>query len=139
MIALVPSVSLRMLGLTFYGVGILSYYGPYWALPSALLSPSGLAISIAFINSCSSLGGFLINKSLGFVSTHYGATGIFIVEAILCFAAVAVLALMKIDVKKKKPTNKCCITNLINGEIMKITSIEVFDCELKKRSNDVIL
>ncbi|EDY5877860.1 MFS transporter, partial [Salmonella enterica subsp. enterica serovar Stanley] len=88
--------------LTFYGVGILSYYGPYWALPSALLSPSGLAISIAFINSCSSLGGFLINKSLGFVSTHYGATGIFIVEAILCFAAVAVLALMKIDVKKEK-------------------------------------
>ncbi|EBM9592309.1 MFS transporter, partial [Salmonella enterica subsp. enterica serovar Typhimurium] len=102
MIALVPSMSLRMLGLTFYGVGILSYYGPYWALPSALLSPSGLAISIAFINSCSSLGGFLINKSLGFVSTHYGATGIFIVEAILCFAAVAVLALMKIDVKKEK-------------------------------------
>ncbi|EGK3422210.1 MFS transporter [Salmonella enterica subsp. enterica serovar Newport] len=102
MIALVPSVSLRMLGLTFYGVGILSYYGPYWALPSALLSPSGVAISIAFINSCSSLGGFLINKSLGFVSTHYGATGIFIVEAILCFAAVAVLALMKIDVKKEK-------------------------------------
>ncbi|SUH36217.1 permease [Salmonella enterica subsp. enterica] len=43
---------------------ILSYYGPYWALPSALLSPSGLAVSIAFINSCSSLGGFLINKSL---------------------------------------------------------------------------
>ncbi|MEA7581129.1 hypothetical protein ONJ87_27605, partial [Salmonella enterica subsp. enterica serovar Anatum] len=42
----VPSMSLRMLGLTFYGVGILSYYGPYWALPSALLSPSGLAISI---------------------------------------------------------------------------------------------
>lgn len=79
--------------------------GLTWALPSALLSPSGLAISIAFINSCSSLGGFLINKSLGFVSTHYGATGIFIVEAILCFAAVAVLALMKIDVKKKK-TNK---------------------------------
>ncbi|MDI8087146.1 hypothetical protein MJN07_17070, partial [Salmonella enterica subsp. enterica serovar Anatum] len=39
---------------------------------------------------------------LGFVSTHYGATGIFIVEAILCFAAVAVLALMKIDVKKEK-------------------------------------
>ncbi|HCT0763299.1 TPA: MFS transporter, partial [Salmonella enterica subsp. enterica serovar 1,4,[5],12:i:-] len=35
-------------------------------------------------------------------STHYGATGIFIVEAILCFAAVAVLALMKIDVKKEK-------------------------------------
>ncbi len=102
MIALVPSMSLRMLGLTFYGVGILSYYGPYWALPSALLSPSGLAISIAFINSCSSLGGFLINKSLGFVSIHYGATGIFIVEAILCFAAVAVLALMKIDVKKEK-------------------------------------
>lgn len=58
------------------------------------------------INSCSSLGGFLINKSLGFVSTHYGATGIFIVEAILCFAAVAVLALMKIDVKKEKKTNK---------------------------------
>ena len=100
MIALVPSMTLRMMGLTLYGVGILSYYGPYWALPSALLSPSGLAISIAFINSCSSLGGFLINKSLGYVSTHYGATGIFIVEAILCFIAVAILLSMKIDNKK---------------------------------------
>lgn len=33
MIALVPSMTLRMMGLTLYGVGILSYYGPYWALP----------------------------------------------------------------------------------------------------------
>lgn len=102
MIALVPSMTMKMLALTFYGVGILSYYGPYWALPSSLLSPSGLAISIAFINSCSSLGGFLINKSLGFVSVNYGATGIFIVEAILCFAAVAILMCMNVDAKKEK-------------------------------------
>ncbi|MCX0189089.1 MFS transporter, partial [Escherichia coli] len=39
-------------------------------------------------------------KSLGYVSTHYGATGIFIVEAILCFIAVAILLSMKIDNKK---------------------------------------
>ncbi len=95
-IASVPSMSLRMAGMALFGVGILSFYGPYWAIPPAMLSPAGLALSIAFINSCSSLGGFLANQALGHVSQAYGSYGVFMVEAALCVAAFCVLVTMSI-------------------------------------------
>ncbi|HKD74940.1 MAG TPA: MFS transporter, partial [Ktedonobacterales bacterium] len=95
-IANVPSMTLRLAGLALFGVGILSFYGPYWAIPPAMLSPAGLALSIAFINSCSSLGGFLANQTLGHVAQQYGSHGVFLVEAALCVAAFAVLVTMRI-------------------------------------------
>ncbi|SAK92158.1 major facilitator transporter [Caballeronia pedi] len=95
-IASVPSMPLRMVGLALFGVGILSFYGPFWSIPPAMLSPAGLALSIAFINSCSSLGGFLANQALGHVAQSYGSYGVFIVEAALCVAAFCVLLTMRI-------------------------------------------
>ncbi|SAL72329.1 membrane protein [Caballeronia peredens] len=95
-IASVPSLPLRLAGMAVFGVGILSFYGPYWAIPPALLSPAGLALSIAFINSCSSLGGFLANQALGHVSQRFGSYGVFMVEAALCVAAFCVLVTMQI-------------------------------------------
>ncbi len=95
-IASVQSTFLRYFGLAMFGIGILSFYGPYWALPSALLSPAGLAVSIAVINSGSSLGGFLANKGLGYVSQSYGSYGVFIVEAILCLLSFLLLVTLKI-------------------------------------------
>lgn len=95
-IASVSSMTLRILGMAMFGIGILSFYGPYWAIPPALLSPAGLAVSIAFINSCSSLGGFLANKALGHVAQAYGSHGVFMVEAALCAVSFLLLITMRI-------------------------------------------
>ncbi len=48
---------------------LIRYYGPYWALPSHYCRRQGWLSALRLLTSCSSLGGFLINKSLGFVST----------------------------------------------------------------------
>lgn len=104
-IATADSMSVRMLGMVLFGVGILSYYGPFWAIPSMMLSPAGLAISIAVINSCSSLGGFFANLGLGYVSKFYGSYGVFVVEAILCVISSLILITMRIPrVKKREET-----------------------------------
>ncbi|MFT4171302.1 MAG: MFS transporter [Rhodocyclaceae bacterium] len=95
-IACMPSMGMRMFGLVLFGFGILSFYGPYWAIPPSLLSPAGLAVSIAFINSCSSLGGFLANKGLGYVAQSYGSNGVFMVEAMLCVMSFLVLLTLRV-------------------------------------------
>ncbi|WP_140918070.1 MFS transporter [Limnobaculum xujianqingii] len=101
-IATADSMSIRMFGMVLFGVGILSYYGPFWAIPSMLLSPAGLAISIAVINSCSSLGGFFANLGLGYVAKSYGSYGVFVVEAILCVISSVLLITMRIPRVKAK-------------------------------------
>ncbi|SAK70864.1 membrane protein [Caballeronia hypogeia] len=95
-IASAAIMPLRLVGLALFGVGILSFYGPYWAIPPALLSPAGLALSIAFINSCSSLGGFLANQALGQIYQKLGSAGVFAVESALCVVAFVVLVTMRI-------------------------------------------
>ncbi|MFA9440175.1 MFS transporter [Uliginosibacterium sp. sgz301328] len=95
-IASMPSMGMRMFGMVLFGLGILSFYGPYWAIPPSLLSPAGLAVSIAFINSCSSLGGFLANKGLGYVAQSYGSNGVFMVEAVLCVISFLILLTMRV-------------------------------------------
>ncbi len=102
MLAFLDSILLRYVGLALFGIGILSFYGPYWAIPSLMLSPKELAIGIAVINSCSSLGGFLANKGLGYVSQSYGSPGVFIVEAALCVVSFLLLLVMRVP--KTAPT-----------------------------------
>lgn len=103
MLAMADSLVVRYAGLALFGIGILSYYGPYWAIPSLMLSPSELAIGIAFINSCSSLGGFLANKALGYVSQSYGSNGVFMVEAGLCVVSFLLLMMLRIPKAGPKP------------------------------------
>lgn len=96
------SLTLKIVILAFYGTATFSWYGSYWTLPPTLLSPEVLAVSIAVINSCSSLGGFAGNYVVGYVQKGSGNTGVFIFEAVLCLISF----FMVVTLKLKNNTNK---------------------------------
>lgn len=83
--------------LAIYGTATFSWYGSYWTLPPTILSPEVLAVSIAVINSCSSFGGFAGNYVVGYVTKGFGATGVFIFEAILCI--ISCLMVVSLNLK----------------------------------------
>jgi ACS family tartrate transporter-like MFS transporter len=89
--------------LLLFGMGAFNYFGSYWTLPPKLLAPEFLAVGIAFINSCSSFGGFIGNYAVGYVSKVGGTTGVFLFMAGLCLLSYLLLITMKVpnDVPKK--------------------------------------
>jgi ACS family tartrate transporter-like MFS transporter len=54
------------------GMGIMSYYPPYWALPTRLLSERAAAASFGFINLIANLGGFAGPYAVGFLTDRTG-------------------------------------------------------------------
>ena len=110
MMALVDSLPLKLIALALYGIGTYCYYGPFWALPGMLLSPSALAVSIAFINSCSSLGGFGTNYINGYVATMYGPAGVLVFSVLLCFISFLLVVTMPIPGANKAAETKASAT-----------------------------
>ena len=53
-------------------VGIMSYYAPFWALPTRLLSARWAAASFGFINLIANLGGFAGPYLVGFLTDRTG-------------------------------------------------------------------
>lgn len=102
LLGLLPGLGLKLLALALYGVGAYGYYGSYWAMPALMLSPAGLAVSVAFINSCSSLGGYIASKILGYVDQFYGATGVLIGMAVMSLMSVGVLLTMKVPRERSR-------------------------------------
>lgn len=100
------SFAIKIVGMILFGLSIFSFYGPYWAIPSALLAPTSLAISIALINSGSSFGGFLAGLGLGHVNQAYGAFGVFMVQAVLCILSALILITMKVPRDQNKLSAK---------------------------------
>lgn len=98
--ALTHTLSAQLAAVAIFGFGM-AYMGPYWPMPSAMLTPSGLAVSIAFINSCSSLGGFLGGKILGYVDQTYGMTGAFWAMAIMPLLSILVLITLRVPRERK--------------------------------------
>lgn len=96
LLGLLPGLGLKLLALAVYGIGAYGYYGTYWAMPALMLSPAGLAVSVAVINSCSSLGGYIASKTLGYLDQSYGATGVLIGMAAMSLISVGVLLTMKV-------------------------------------------
>jgi len=96
LIGLLPGLGLKLVALGLYGAGVFGYYGSYWAMPALLLSPAGLAVSVAVINSASSLGGYIAAKLLGYVDQAYGSTGVLIGMTLMSLISVAVLLTMKV-------------------------------------------
>ena len=96
MLGMLPGLALKLLALAVYGIGAYSYYGTYWAMPALMLSPGSLAVSVAFINSCSSLGGYIASKILGYVEQFYGVTGVLIGMAVMSLVSVGVLLTMRV-------------------------------------------
>jgi ACS family tartrate transporter-like MFS transporter len=69
-------------------MGIYSYYPPYWALPTKLLSVSAAAAAYGFINLIANLGGFVGPYAIGFLTD---VTGTYI-AGVLLFVAGAIIS-----------------------------------------------
>ena len=84
----------------FLGVGVAvlaanSMYGPYWAMPTAILPRALAATGIAFINSLGNTGGLFGPYFIGLLKTSSGGFkgGLLVVAGFLTVAAVTSLAL----------------------------------------------
>jgi MFS transporter, ACS family, tartrate transporter len=76
-------------------VGVFSMMGPFWAMPTALLSATTAAAGIAFINSVGNLGGFFGPYIIGVVRTSTGQFrgGLLVVAAALAISGTLVLTI----------------------------------------------
>jgi len=70
------------------GMGVMSYYPPYWALPTRLLSDRSAAASFGFVNLIANLGGFAGPYMVGFLTDRTGTY----VAGVLLLVSTAVLA-----------------------------------------------
>src|SRR5207302_10239264 len=75
---------------TIAAMGVLSYYPPYWALPTRMLSARTAAASFGFINLIANLGGFAGPYMVGFLTDRTGsfAAGVYLLVSTAVLAAV---------------------------------------------------
>ena len=68
-------------------MGVMSYYPPYWALPTRLLTATTAAASFGFINLIANLGGFAGPYMVGFLTDRTGTypAGVFLLVATACW------------------------------------------------------
>ncbi len=88
------SVGPAILAISVAVLGVFSMMGPFWAMPTGLLSGTAAAVGIAFINSVGNLGGFVGPYVIGLVRTSTGQFkgGLLLVSAALATSgAVALL------------------------------------------------
>jgi ACS family tartrate transporter-like MFS transporter len=84
-----------IIGLSAALMGVWSIYGPFWAIPSSLLTGTGAAVGIAIINSLGNLGGFFGPWIVGRVRTQTGGFrgGLLAIGAALALSGCAALLL----------------------------------------------
>ena len=87
------SLLLTIVGLSLALMGVWSIFGPFWAIPSSLLTGTGAAVGIAVINSLGNLGGFFGPWIIGQVKTSSGGFrgGLLIIGAALAVSGFAAL------------------------------------------------
>ncbi|MED0864473.1 MFS transporter [Bacillus safensis] len=113
------ALPLLVAGLTLFSVGMVSnpfiamifitislaamycFKGPFWSLPTMILSPATVAVGIAVINSIGSLGGFVGPYAVGWLKDYTGKmqAGLIFLSMILIIAFLLVLA-MKFDQRR---------------------------------------
>jgi MFS transporter, ACS family, tartrate transporter len=78
-------------------LGVFSMMGPFWAMPTALLSGTAAAVGVAVINSVGNLGGFFGPYMIGALRNATGTfkAGLLVVGAALAVSGCLVLALHK--------------------------------------------
>lgn len=69
LIAFSGNIYIKIAGVIMNAIGNVSFYGPFWSLPSIYLTGFASAVGVAIINSLSSLGGFLGNTIVGMIAT----------------------------------------------------------------------
>jgi ACS family tartrate transporter-like MFS transporter len=84
---------LAMLALALAALGITGSYGPFWSLPTAILSGTGAAGGIALINSVGNLGGFFGPYLVGYVKnvTQSFTGGLLVLAAIVLVGSALAL------------------------------------------------
>jgi ACS family tartrate transporter-like MFS transporter len=88
-----PSVGLSVLALSIAVLGVFSMVGPFWAMPTSLLSGTAAAAGIALVNSIGNLGGFVGTYVIGLVRTSTGQFrgGLLLLSAALAASGAIVL------------------------------------------------
>ncbi len=92
------SVVPMIVGLTVAVLGVFSMMGPFWAMPTSLLTGTAAAAAIALINSIGNLGGFFGPYIIGLVRTHTGSfkDGLLVIGATLAVGgAIALLVRLR--------------------------------------------
>jgi MFS transporter, ACS family, tartrate transporter len=74
-------------------LGVFSMMGPFWAIPTTMLSGTAAAAGIAFINSVGNLGGFVGPYVIGVVRTSTGQFkgGLLLISGALALGGAVVL------------------------------------------------
>ncbi len=87
------SIVVTIFAISIAVLGVFSMMGPFWAMPTRLLSGTAAAAGIAFINSVGNLGGFAGPSVIGLVRTSTGQFrgGLLLVSAALGVSGVVVL------------------------------------------------
>jgi ACS family tartrate transporter-like MFS transporter len=88
-----PFVAVTLL--SFAELGLCSFLGPFWAMPSEFLSGLSVAAGFALINSVGNLGGFLGPSAVGWIQQRTGSLfgGLAFVSACLLVSSALVILL----------------------------------------------
>jgi ACS family tartrate transporter-like MFS transporter len=93
-----PALSIVLLSLVT--LGIYSFYGPFFSLPSEFLTGFSAASGIALINSIGNLGGFVGPNAIGYIVTRTGSlNGGLAAIGISLFASAALLLFLNTESK----------------------------------------
>ena len=85
LVALSPHPYLTLLAMSVVELGRGIVQGPFWAMPTSILSRTAAAGGIAFINSVGNLGGFAGSYAMGWLKDYTGGykSGLFLLAAFL--------------------------------------------------------
>ena len=88
---LVTSPTFSLVALALVPIGIGAAYGPFYAIPSALLTGRAAAAGIALIASLANVGGFIGPMFIGWMKDRNGGyRGSFLILSVLAIAAALV-------------------------------------------------
>ena len=89
-----------MVALTLATLGFYAAFGPFWSLPTALLTGAGAAAGIALVNSLGTVAGFAGPYIVGLLKE---ATGSFSTALLFLAAALALGGLMALTFRAPRP------------------------------------
>jgi len=88
-----PALAIAMFSIAL--MGIMSYYPPYWALPTRLLGARSAAAGFGFINLIANFGGFAGPYMVGFLTDRTGgyAAGVYFMMSTAVLASLVLMFL----------------------------------------------
>ena len=93
--AFIPGPIGKVVAISIMQIAVIAFLGPFWALPTMLLSGGSAAVGIALVNAIGNVGGFIGPNVIGFLRTRAGGdTGAFLVLGTMALAASAVCLAM---------------------------------------------